>query len=69
MKRFERNWQKSKNREPIDWGNCSECGVPLRGNTRGHDRNRYKEECTIGKKCGKCYLKWKAEQRKRMGRE
>lgn len=66
FKRYSRNWKgRNTTRYHEDWGHCIKCGVQLKGNTRGHDRGRF----NLNRTCGKCYLKHKAEQRKRLGRQ
>ena len=43
---------------------CVDCEVVL--NAKNHKTNRNNRD--VVKRCGKCYLVWKAEERKREGR-
>lgn len=62
FKRYERNWKGGNTERWRDWGDCPKCGQPFASTTKGHSRGK------ANPICGQCYLKLKAEERRRLGR-
>lgn len=51
---------------PPNNNNCVDCGILLTAaNTKGEDVRKRKS--TVTWRCGKCYLKWKRQQRQNGG--